>query len=97
MGAKTENCFMLVHPKKATKLDVKRDSLFLIFSKLMRRLPLTYINLFQKLYLNIYNDKNKLNLFILTTNLNDFNKLIIDSLNADRRIRINGITFELCG
>ena len=35
--------------------------------------------------------KNKLNLFILTTNLNDFNKLIIDSLNADKRIRINGI------
>ena len=34
--------------------------------------------------------KNKLNLFILTTNLNDFNKLI-DSLNVDRRIRINGI------
>ena len=42
--------------------------------------------------------KNKLNLFILTTNLNDFNKLIIDSLNADRRIRINGIyCSELCG
>ena len=39
-GAKTENCFMLVHPKKATKLDVKRDSyFFLIFSKLMRILP----------------------------------------------------------
>ena len=35
--------------------------------------------------------KNKLNLFILTTNLNDFNKLIIESLNADKRIRINGI------
>ena len=57
MGAKTENCF-ISSSKKATKLDVKRDSyFFLIFSKLMRILILIYINLFQKLYLNIYNDK----------------------------------------